>query len=416
MKKIAARYIYTLQDDQPIENGYIIYNEENGEIVEVGKLENAESAGKVQEKTAGETEGLDCEYFDGAITPGFVNTHCHLELSYLKGKFRKGSGMAGFIDQINALRDSTTQQEKLRSISDEADAMWKKGVQALGDISNCADTFEIKSNSPIYFRTFLEVFGSIPEESDGVIDFANGLCTKAREEFSLDAAPTPHSCYTMCPELIKKASAEALKEGFLSYHSEETQQEEDMMIYGKGKMYDNRLEQVAAGGFKMPPIPGKTSLMYFIDLLEEIHKPPFKEHILLVHEVCMNQEGIDRVKEVMHNAYIALCPLSNIFIHNQLPPVELMRKNNLKLTIGTDSLSSNDDLDIVKEMFCLQENFNDLSLGELLTWASRNGAEFLNIDSWAGSIEKKKKPGLVLIDHLSLDARLTSTSSSRRLV
>lgn len=121
----------------------------------------------------------------------------------------------------------------------------------------------------------------------------------------------------------------------------------------------------------MPPVTGKSSLLYFIDRLEKAHPAPFDEHILLVHECCMNEEGIEAVKKVMRHPFIALCPCSNIFIHNALPPVELMRSSGIKLTVGTDSLSSNDDLDMVKEMFCLQENFPDIPFGELVVWASK---------------------------------------------
>ena len=165
-----------------------------------------------------------------------------------------------------------------------------------------------------------------------------------------------------------------------------------------------------------PPVVGKSSLLYFIDRLKEAKLPPYDEHILLVHEVCMNQEGIDAVKSVMNHPFIALCPLSNIFIHNVLPPIKLMRDNKLKITIGTDSLSSNDDLNPVKEIFCIQENFQDITLNEILSWACLNGAEFLKKDDLLGSIKKGKKPGIVLIDHLDKNGSLTVTSVSKRII
>jgi cytosine/adenosine deaminase-related metal-dependent hydrolase len=130
----------------------------------------------------------------------------------------------------------------------------------------------------------------------------------------------------------------------------------------------------------------------------------------------MDQEGIDAVKANMNNAFVALCPLSNIYIHNALPPIGLMRKNGLKLTVGTDSLSSNEELNIVKELYCLQENFPVVALGEMLTWACLNGAEFLGKMDVLGSIQPEKKPGLVLIDHLGANATLTSASASYRIV
>ena len=177
-------------------------------------------------------------------------------------------------------------------------------------------------------------------------------------------------------------------------------------------MYENR----KSAGMSTPPVTGHSSLLYFIDRLKAVRKPPFNENILLVHEVCMNQEGIDAVKQNMNNPFIALCPLSNLYIHNALPPVELMRSNGLKLTIGTDSLSSNDDLNMVSELFCLQKNFPDLNLNELLKWACINGAEFLKKENIYGSIKEGKKPGLVFIDNIDNNCRLTASSTSRRII
>lgn len=346
-----------------------------------------------------------------AVVPGFVNAHCHVELSSMWKLFRKGTGMAGFIDQINALRDTKTTEEKKADIRYWMDKMWERGVSAMADISNCDDSFAIKKASPMYTRTFLEVFGTEPEDCSGVIASVLKLQEEARS-FGLDAAPTPHSCYTMSPELVTAASAEGLKSGFLSFHSEETEEEEEMMKSGRGPMWDNR----KAAGMSVPPVTGKSSLLYFIDRLTKAHPAPFDEHILLVHEVCMDKEGIDAVKAVMKNPFVALCPCSNIFIHNSLPPVELMRSEGLKLTVGTDSLSSNDDLDMVRELYCLQENFPGLELGELLVWACLNGAEFLSKENILGSLAPGKKPGIVAIGNITGDGRLTVDSASRRLI
>ena len=395
MTRLAADYIYTLDRPDPIRNGFVEYSPE-GVVTAVGVCEDPSK------------EEI---FLEGAIVPGFINTHCHVELSYMWKLFRKGTGMAGFIDQINALRDTKPLPEKITDIRHWMDVMWERGVSAMADISNCDDSFEIKRESPMYTRTFLEVFGTEPEDCASVMEGVMRLKEKA-DKMGLDAAPTPHACYTMSPDLLTAVSAEGLKSGFLSYHSEETEEEEDMIKYGRGAMWDNR----KAAGMSVPPVTGKSSLLYFIDMLQKAHPAPFDEHILLVHEVCMDQEGIDAVKAVMRHPYIALCPCSNLFIHNALPPVDLMRRNGLKLTVGTDSLSSNDDLDIVRELYCLQGASEDLSLGELLTWACVNGAEFLGKEKTLGTIEIGKCPGLVFIDNLGADGRLTAGSCSYRLV
>ena len=395
MKRLSAKYLYVLDDPAPLVNGFVEYDED-GTILRTGLCEDP---------------AAEEDFLDGAVVPGFVNAHCHVELSYMWKLFRRGTGMAGFIDQINALCDTASLEEKLADIQSRMDQMWQSGVQAMADISNCDDSFAIKAASPIYTRTFLEVFGTEPEDCAGVMENVMALQQKALA-CGLDAAPTPHACYTMSPQLLSAASAEALKAGFLSYHSEETPEEEEMLRSGSGPMWDNRVR----AGMSTPPVTGSSSLQYFIDRLGAAAPAPYDAHILLVHEVCMDQEGIDAVKAVMRHPFIALCPLSNLYIHDALPPVDLLCTNGLKLTVGTDSLSSNDDLDMVAELFCLQENFPQVPLGELLTWACRNGAEFLGKETEMGTLAPGKRPGLVLIDHIAADGRLTTASRSYLIV
>lgn len=391
MKRIAAKYVYLLDGIEPIRNSFVEFSDD-GTVIAVGEADSADNI------------------LDGALVPGFVNAHCHVELSYMKGLFRKGTGMAGFIDQINALRDTKSHEEKVRDLSEAMDLMWERGVSAMADISNCDDSFAVKAAHPMYTRTFLEVFGTEPEDCPSVMASVRELQEKAIAA-GLDAAPTPHACYTMSPQLLTAASMAGLESGFLSYHSEESSEEEDMIRFGRGPMWDNRKN----AGMSTPPVTGKSSLLYFIDRLKEGTSAPIDGHILLVHEVCLDQEGIDAVKSTMLHPFFALCPLSNIFIHNALPPIPLMRRNGLKLCIGTDSLSSNDDLDMLKEIFCLQENFPEVPLGELFTWASSNGADFLSRNE-LGSFSGGKNPGAVFVDHLDREGRLTSASRSRRMI
>lgn len=395
MKRIAAEYLYTLDSYEPLVNGFVEYDDD-GTIVSVGECEDV---------------GKEETFYKGALVPGFVNTHCHIELSHLQGKFAKKTGMAGFIDQINALRDISDRTSRMECIRKWMDRLWSQGVSAMGDISNGDESFPAKAASPMYTRTFLEVFGSEPEDCAKVMESVGQLQEKVAG-YGLDAAPTPHSCYTMSPELLTAASRAALDSGYLSYHSQESLQEEQMLVSGSGALYENRKRL----GMSTPPVTGRPSLFYFLDRIGKIHPAPFEEHILLVHEVCLTEEAADAVNDKLKNAFVALCPKSNIFIHDTLPPVALMRRKGMKITVGTDSLSSNDTLDIVGEMHCLQKAFPYISLGEILTWACRNGALFLGKEKGLGTIAPGKRPGIVLIEGLDADGRLTDGSFSGRII
>ena len=391
-RRINARYIYTLEAEEPILNGFVEF-EEDGTVLRTGVCED----GEVVE--------------DVAVVPGFVNAHCHLELSHLHGKFRKGTGMAGFIDQINALRDWAGADVKARLTQEWMDKMWKDGVSAMSDISNDDSSFKVKSSHKLYTRTFLEVFGSEPEMCEGVMADVTALKAAADAE-GIDAAPTPHSCYTMSPQLLSASSAAGLESGYLSYHSQESQEEEDLLISGSGAMYENRKRS----GMSTPPVTGESSLKYFIDRLAAAKPAPYDEHILLVHNVCLKQDDIDAAKKVMNNVYWAICPLSNIFIHNALPPVPLMRRNGLAITVGTDSLSSNDDLDMVNELVCIRQNFSEIPMNEILVWACLNGARFLSKEKALGSLTPGKTPGIVFVSNVDENGSFTSESKSERVI
>ena len=390
--RVTAEFVYTL-DTEPVRNGFVEYDDADGRIISVGQCATGETVSP------------------GALVPGFVNAHCHIELSHLHKKFRKGTGMAGFIDQINELRDWAGRETKVQLTRQWMDKMWDDGVSAMADISNDDSSFEVKKEHPIYTRTFLEVFGSEPHMCEGVMNEVAQLQAIA-DETGIDAAPTPHSCYTMSPQLLSASAEKGLESGYLSYHSQESQEEEELLMSGSGAMYENRKRS----GMSTPPVTGESSLRYFLDRLADVKQAPYDEHILLVHNVCLQQSDIDASKKVMNNPYFAICPLSNIFIHNALPPIDLMRANGLDIALGTDSLSSNDDLDMMKELACLHANFPQVPMPELLTWASLNGARFLGKEDIYGSLTPGKRPGIVRVSDIDAEGFITADSRSKRII
>lgn len=369
----------------------------------------------------GKSSSLSAEEFSGArkcdgfIVPGFTNAHCHIELSHMKGLFKQGTGMDGFIQQINALRLTIDREGRISAMREAFDDLASQGVVAMGDISNCDESFDMKrealESGKMYTRTFLEVFGTEPDDAPAIIDEVRALQDKAGK-MGLDAAPTPHSCYTMSPLLNRKAAAAGLESGYISYHSQESDEEENMLRYGTGPL----AEDYRGRGTTQLPVTGTGALVYFLENLRKEVQFPVDGNVLLVHNVATDQESIDAAKTALSHSYWAICPLSNIFIHRTLPPIDLMRRNGLKICLGTDSLSSNLLLSLVAEMKCLQDNFPQVSLAEMLVWACINGAEAIGCADRFGSFESGKRPGIVLISGVDKNnLRLTDESRSERL-
>jgi len=177
----------------------------------------------------------------------------------------------------------------------------------------------------------------------------------------------------------------------LSIHNQESVAETEFFATGKGeliKLYD------ALGIDVTHFVPSNQS-----SLIRSIIKITGDHSVILVHNVNTTADDLDAIKRGRNlpQLFWCLCPNANVYINGQLPDVILLRNFNCKIVVGTDSLASNAQLDILEELKTLQKNFNSLSTAELLRWATINGAEALRIDNQFGSFERGKQPGIVNI-------------------
>jgi aminodeoxyfutalosine deaminase len=397
MRKFSAQLILTGTGDV-LEKGIIVVNE-NGMITDL-----IDTVGDLSEISS-------LEFYNGIIVPGFVNTHCHLELSHLRGIFPEKTGLPEFLKRILLHRGSP--EEIIDEAATEADAeMWNSGITAVGDISNNRLTFPLKASSGLYYHTFIEALGFSPDRAERAFDWSYA-CLEEAKELGLAASIVPHAPYSISKELFIKISENAVKEGsILSIHNQESPDEDVLYRIGAGPIATHLAEnlQIDLSSFKPS---GKSALETILGWI------PSQNNLLLVHNVWTANEDIEIIsrRRALNNTWFVLCPNSNLYIADRLPDINLFRRNNLLICLGTDSLSSNRQLSILEEMKTIQEHFPETPLKELITWATRNGAEALKIDRWAGTIEKGKKPGINLITGMDLkNLQLLPHSKVRRLI
>ena len=109
------------------------------------------------------------------------------------------------------------------------------------------------------------------------------------------------------------------------------------------------------------------------------------------------------------------CPNANIYIENKVPTFEHFLQSNCAVTLGTDSLASNQQLCILSEMKVVKKHFENIELQLLLKWSCLNGAKFLGIDDTYGSITVGKKPGLNLLQNLT-NNHITKHTTVKKLI
>jgi aminodeoxyfutalosine deaminase len=397
IRRFSATWVYTLISP-PLKNG-IVSVDEKGEIVDI-------------KDTNGHLPELErLEHHSGIIVPGFINAHCHLELSHLKGKLSGKNGIGGFLGEINLLRNIP--EEELMDAARKADReMHRQGIVAVGDISNSSLTTSVKSSSPIDYFTFVETFGFHPSRATRAMDIALLIWYRFNDE-GLKASIVPHSPYSVSKELFEEIrNLDDSMSSIVSIHNQESPAENEFFKTGKGPLRQHIVENLRIDASHWKPTT-KNSLESVLPLIAENKK------LLLIHNTFTTASEISTLRKLRRtdNVFMVLCPNSNLFIENSLPLVDMFRAEGMSICLGTDSLASNHQLSILSEMVTLQHHFANIELSELLTWACLNGAKALEMDDKLGTLEVGKKPGLLLIKGADMkNHRLNPNSSVHRLV
>lgn len=397
MKKYTADYILTAQAD-PIKNGSVIVDDD-GKILKVLNPEVILS--KAEEKTFA---GSVSEKLNGVICPGFINTHCHLELSHLKGKIPSGEGLIAFIKNVQQMRKADD-SEVLDAAAKADEEMEQNGIVAVGDISNSAVTVSIKTESKLYYHNFIEVFGFDPKNADAVFSQAISV----RDQFApLAATITPHAAYSVSKELFKLVRKEAEKNNsILTIHNQESDEENKLYRYKQGSFLEFYNGLGLDIEFFKPQ--ARNSLQSIVPLLSN------QQNVLMVHNTFTSMKDVYFTRRFDRKINWCFCPEANLYIEKALPKVNIFTHHGFNITLGTDSLASNNKLCMLNEMRVLQQHFPELELKELVEWATINGAKFLGIEDGKGTIEAGKSPGLNLISGLD-KLKITPETKVRKLI
>ncbi len=330
--------------------------------------------------------GSDIQHFQGILSPGFVNCHCHLELSHMRGAIAEKTGLINFVYDIIRLRHFS-EKEILEAIRHGDEEMTRNGIVAVGDICNNALTLQQKTSSLLHYQNFVEASGFtdiVAEER-----FQRALQIQlAFTRNSLQASIVPHAPYSVAETLWEKI-VHVEGNDLLTIHNQETIPENELFLERKGdflSFYEKMKIDIA-----WFIASGKTSVQTFL--------PKFsaQQQVILVHNVYTSKEDIRFTKTTGNpTLYWCLCPNANLYITDQLPDIPMMMEEECSLVFGTDSLASNHQLSILEEMKSVHGRFPEIALQSLFKWGTLNGAKALKIEDRFGSFVKGKKPGVVI--------------------
>lgn len=382
-------------DGPPLQNGYVDVNSE-GVIVSLSQ----ESASTTITEVA------------GIITPGFVNSHCHLELSHLKGKVpERTNGMTGFIKNLIEARFAASQEVILQAMFEADRQMYSEGIVAVGDISNLDISLAVKQQSDLYYHTFVEVVGHDPAQTDAILNKAKMLCDDYIFYTKGNASIVPHAPYSISRALITAINKIAYHNALpISMHMHESEEEFLFCKNKSGPLSDFFLD-LGLNINVFDHISDACPMLNTLPLLANCSP------LLMVHNTLTTAAQIDIATALHTNLHWCLCPNANQYIMGRLPHLCIYNNDTLRVTIGTDSLASNHQLSVLNELKTIAATNCNVPFERLIKWATINGAQFLGIDKKYGKIKPGMSPGLVHICNINVESlKLNAESKSIRLI
>lgn len=355
--------------------------------------------------------------FDNALClPGFVNAHAHLDLSHLHGQVPNGLSFPEWAPAVIAGR-GMPQSMIDAGIDDACRMLVASGTTSVLDISVNGDSAPFLSKHGLQGLLALEVLGWSAVGSPGsgpaekamrhADEIVRAKFTLDRDRLGTDAgdadAPvkpagidyafSPHAPYSTSMELYQHAFGRAFGEGRVcTTHVAESLEEEAFIRDGSGPLrdllsklgidlssfggFDTTPISLLLGDWLMPWLPGKGSDPLFAPQKEGLTPSPGTPQLVLVH--CNYARDNDFELLAAAKPSVCWCPRSHAYFGHERWPLAKMREAGVNLVLGTDSLASNDGLDMLGE---IREaaNHPDADVTELFKAATVNGRKALGV-------------------------------------
>ncbi|MBN1516735.1 amidohydrolase family protein [Candidatus Sumerlaeota bacterium] len=307
------------------------------------------------------------EWPDCAILPGFINAHCHLEYSAMHGLLQPAA-FTDWLFQIVRLKSELSEETLRAALPGAIEQIIRSGTTTLVDNLSLDITQEALLQSGLDAYYLFELIESRPE--DWPAQMAEEALARRMRGYPLNKAGfAPHAPYSIHVDLFRSAAERALEYRWpLSIHVSETLEENEFFLKGGGPFYE--LKRRFASLPSDWSVPGCSPLQH----LDAHGLLDFKP--LIVHANC--PEPGDAVLLGRNGLSVVFCPGTHRYFNRAPWPMTAYRQAGVNVCIGTDSLASNESLDLTRELQLTHELHPDLSSEELLAMITESPAAALN--------------------------------------
>ncbi len=327
------------------------------------------------------------DFPDAVLMPGLINAHCHLELGMARGVLPRGEPFPKWVSRLRKALEGTQQNQFSEATRLGILECLKNGTTTLIDVGNSGQALVELASLPIRSFPYLELIGLDPA-------LASERFLQAKAKLASLPAPTDlyhpgltcHAPYSCSIELLRQISTNhGLRQGPYTLHVAESAEEMAMFATGQGALMD----------FCRRIFPA----LQFEELSSPIHflkrNGLIPRGALFAHCNYADQADVQILADL--ETSVVHCPRSKAFFNHAGFPLELFREAGVNLCLGTDSLASNDGLNVFDEMAELHRNAPNLSCQEILSMATLNGARALGRSGELGCLQAGSRADFIAI-------------------
>jgi len=356
---VRARFVVTM-DGPPIENGAVAISEDR--IIDVGTFAD------VEKHSPGEVLDLG-EY---ALLPGLINAHCHLDYTCLRGKIPRPDSFTKWIGAINAEKAKLAADDYIKSINAGFVEARSYGTTTIANLVAFPELVA-EIDEPIRTWWFAELIDvREPDRASEIVDRAIGSL-KAAKNWGL----APHAPFTASANLFRRCEEVARAENIsLTTHLAESAEEMSMFGRASGPLYEFMKEI----GRDMDDCGSTTPLSVFLKLLGALSGralPNNDRTWIVAHLNGLTEADLNLLKALGNRFHLVHCPRSHKYFQHSTFEYKKLRNLGFNICLGTDSLASNDDLSLFREMRAFRKNHSGVFPEEIVAMATVNPAKAL---------------------------------------
>jgi cytosine/adenosine deaminase-related metal-dependent hydrolase len=352
-----------LMDAPPIADGAVAVDGER--IVAVG------AAREVRAAHAGELRDLG----EAVLLPGLINAHCHLDYTHMAGQVEWRGVFIDWIARITELKRQLSDDACLAAITDGIERLARSGTTSILNIESFPRLIQrVAAPAPRLWwcPELIDLLEKrAPDEILGeTLDLVESLQARGYR-----CGLSPHAPYTVSPQLYRLAAQQAqVRNLLLTTHLAESAEEDDMFRKGLGPMFEHYRRR----GRDMSDCRhhGPVQLAAELGVLGP--------NCLAAHVNFLTPPELDLLRQ--SGTHVVHCPRAHQFFRRGCPPLNLLWENGVNLCLGTDSMASNEGLDMFAEMQTMARVFPRLAPARILEMATCNGAKALNCADQLGRL------------------------------